>query len=560
MKFVHGLHFENIRGDLFGGLTAAVVALPLALAFGVASGAGAMAGLYGAIFVGFFSAIIGGTPSQVSGPTGPMTVVMAVIITQYANNPALAFTVVVMGGALQILFGSLRLGRYVTYMPFPVISGFMSGIGVIIIVLQLAPLLGHAASSQGVLSAISMLPALFSGPFDNAAILGLFSLAVVSFTPGKINKILPSPLLALLIGTLLGVFVLPGAPIIGDIPTGFPDMVLPTFELNVLPTMISSAIVLALLGSIDSLLTSLVADNFTRTFHRPDRELVGQGIGNMVAGLFGAIPGAGATMRTVVNIRAGGKTPISGALHSVVLLALVLGLGPFAEQIPHAVLAGILLKVGFDIIDWEHVRHLHKAPRGGMLVTVTVLVLTVVTDLVLAVGVGVIMAALDAASRLSKEQLKQFRMVTSEADYLPISTDGQEILRWAQGRILVLHLSGPFSFCSAKDMVRQFGTVGAEYKVVVLDLEEVTMMDTSIALALGEIIKQCQESGATVLLSCCGERREGKVVNTLDDLGILKHISPACRHPFRLHALRHARQLLEDGKNDTTQTCSNPPS
>jgi sulfate permease, SulP family len=545
MELVNGLHFKNVRGDIFGGLTAAVVALPLALAFGVASGAGAMAGLYGAIFVGFFAAIIGGTPTQVSGPTGPMTVVMAVIVTQYGDNPALAFTVVVMGGALQILFGSLRLGRYVTYMPFSVVSGFMTGIGVIIILLQLAPLLGHPASSKGVLYAISIIPSLFSGPFGNAAILGILSLAIVSLTPAAINRILPSPLLALLACTVLGVSVLPGAPVIGDIPTGFPVMVMPTFELSKLPGMISSALILAMLGTIDSLLTSLVADNFTRTYHKSDRELVGQGIGNMVAGLFGAIPGAGATMRTVVNIRAGGKTPISGALHSVVLLAVVLGLGPLAEQIPHAVLAGILLKVGYDIIDWEHLRRLHKAPRGGMLVTLTVLLLTVVADLVLAVGVGVIMSALISANQMSKEQIKQFRLVTTPDEYPPITVRGREILRWAKGRILVLHLSGAFSYCSAKDMVRQLGMAGADYRVVVLDMEGATMIDTSIALALEEIIKQCHDSGRIVLLSCSGECGGGRVINTLDDLGILNHIPPEYRHPIRLQALRHAKQLLE---------------
>ena len=545
MELVNGLHFRNIKGDVFGGLTAAVVALPLALAFGVASGVGAMAGLYGAIFVGFFSAIIGGTPAQVSGPTGPMTVVMTVIVTQYADNPAIAFTVVVMGGALQILFGFLRLGRYVTYMPFSVISGFMTGIGVIIIVLQLAPLLGHPASSQGVLHAVAILPTVFSGPFGHAAILGLLSLAIVVLTPVSVSRWFPAPLLALLLCTLLGVELLPGAPVIGKIPTGFPVVMMPAFEWAALPSMVSSAFILAMLGTIDSLLTSLVADNFTRTYHNPDRELVGQGVGNMVAGLFGAIPGAGATMRTVVNIRAGGKTPIAGALHAVVLLAMVLGLGPWAEQIPHAVLAGILLKVGYDIIDWEHVRRLHKAPPGGALVTLTVLLLTVVADLVLAVGVGVIMASLISASQMSEHQLNQFHLVTSDEEYAPITPEGKEILRWAHGRILVLHLAGPFSFCSSKDMVRKMGLVGADYRVVILDLEGTTMIDTSIALALEEIIKQCQDTGRVVLLSCSGACGGGKVVNTLDNLGVLAHIAPQHRFPIRLHALQHAKQLLQ---------------
>lgn len=556
MEFVNGLHFRNIRGDVFGGLTAAVVALPLALAFGVASGVGAMAGLYGAIFVGFFASIAGGTPSQVSGPTGPMTVVMAVVVTQYADNPVLAFTVVVMGGALQILFGALRLGRYVTFMPFSVISGFMSGIGVIIIVLQMAPLLGNSVSNQGVLHAIVTLPAIFSGPYGNAAVLGLLTLFIVSFTPGAISKIFPASLLALVVGTTLGMTLLPGAPVIGDIPTGFPEFKWPVLELALFPGMISSAFILALLGSIDSLLTSLVADNFTRSYHHSDRELVGQGIGNMVAGLFGAIPGAGATMRTVVNIRAGGKTPLSGAVHSVVLLSVVLGLGPLAAQIPHAVLAGILLKVGYDIIDWTHLKRLHKAPRGGMLVTLTVLFLTVVADLILAVGVGVIMAALISASHMSQQQISQFRLVTNDVDYPPITTRGREILRWAAGRILVIHLSGPFSFCSAKDMVRKLGSIGNDYRVVVLDLEGTTMIDTSIALALEEVIRQCLDSGRVVLLSCSGQCGGGRVIDTLDDLGVLSLIPPKNRHPIRLHALRHAKRILEAEDNPNEKTAS----
>ncbi len=545
MPLINGLHFQNIRGDLSGGITAAVVALPLALAFGVASGAGAIAGLYGAVFLGLFATLIGGTPTQVSGPTGPMTVVFAAVISQYSHNPALAFTVVIMGGALQILFGSLRLGRYVTYMPFSVISGFMTGIGVIIIILQLGPLLGHPPASKGVLHALTGLPALFSAPFGHAAILGLFSLAIVWLTPKSIAKLLPAPLIALVGGTLLSVFLLKDVPVIGDIPSGFPKAIFPAVELAMLPGMIQSAIVLALLGSIDSLLTSLVADNFTRSQHNSNRELIGQGIGNMVAGFFGALPGAGATMRTVINIRSGGSTPISGTIHSLVLLALVLGLGPLAERIPHAVLAGILLKVGWDIIDWNYLKRLSTAPREGVTVTLVVTFLTVVADLVTAVGVGIVMAALLSASQMSKHQLSQFRMVTSEGNYTPITPEGREILRWAEGRILVLHLSGPFSFCSAKDMVRQLATVDANYRVVIFDLENVSMIDTSIAMAFEEMIRLCLSNQRSVLLSCSGDCAGGRVIDIMDDMGIMQFIPPENRHPIRLHALRHAKRLLE---------------
>jgi len=364
MTLINGLHFKNLRGDIYGGLTAAVVALPLAMAMGVASGVGAIAGLYGAIILGFFAALLGGTPSQVSGPTGPMTVVMAAIFLQYTgmfpDNPAqgaaLAFSVVVFGGLLQILMGFLHLGKYIELVPHPVVSGFMSGIGVIIILLQIGPILGEASISKPI-DAFMSIPELISQMHLASLALGLLALAIVYGVPyflPRLNRLIPSPLLALIIGTLVYVFFMPegSTPIIGEIPTGLPDFHMPTIDPSLALTMLGSALTLAGLGAIDSLLTSLVADNITRSQHKSDRELIGQGIGNSIAGLFGGLPGAGATMRTVVNVKAGGRTPISGMLHAIVLLIIVLGAGSMASQIPKAVLAGILIKVGTDIIDW----------------------------------------------------------------------------------------------------------------------------------------------------------------------------------------------------------------
>ncbi|MGY8992885.1 MAG: SulP family inorganic anion transporter, partial [Rhodospirillales bacterium] len=316
MTLIHGLRFNNLRGDIFGGLTAAVVALPLALAFGVASGAGPLAGLYGAIFVGFFAALFGGTPTQISGPTGPMTVVMAAIFVKFSHDPALAFTVVIMGGGFQILFGAMRLGRYIALVPFPVISGFMSGIGCIIMILQFAPLIGATPSIGGVLDTVTSLPGILANAEWQAAAVGLLALTIASFTPRPIASLVPSSLIALIVGTSLVWLFLPEASVLGNIPSGIPTPHLPHWTWTALPDMISSALILALLGSIDSLLTSLVADNITRTSHHSNRELIGQGIGNMIAGLFGGIPGAGATMRTVINVRTGGETPISGMLHA----------------------------------------------------------------------------------------------------------------------------------------------------------------------------------------------------------------------------------------------------
>ena len=424
MSIVNGLHFRNLQGDIYGGLTAAVVALPLALAMGVSSGAGPIAGVYGAICVGFFAALFGGTPSQVSGPTGPMTVVMAMIFTQYTamfpDNPAqgaaLAFTVVMLGGLFQIGLGLLRVGKFIELVPHPVISGFMSGIGIIIILLQIGPLLGLDSPAKPLL-AMQAIPDFISGLQPDAATLGLITLVIVYAVPTllpKFNKLIPAPLLALLVGTITLLLLLPdsNAPILGEIPTGIPTMQFPVFDLHLLPGMIKSALTLAALGAIDSLLTSLVADNITHTHHKSDRELIGQGIGNTFAGLFGGLPGAGATMRTVVNIKAGGKTPISGALHALILLAIILGAGSIASHIPKAVLAGILIKVGTDIIDWDYFKRIRHVPLSGIIKMLVVLLLTVFVDLITAVATGMVMASLLFMKEMVDLQLQNISTIT----------------------------------------------------------------------------------------------------------------------------------------------------
>lgn len=540
VRLIHGLRFDNLRGDIYGGLTAAVVALPLALAFGVASGAGPVAGLYGAIFVGLFAALFGGTPAQVSGPTGPMTVIMAGVITQYGQEPALAFTVVMLAGVFQILFGIFKLGRYISLVPFPVISGFMSGIGCIIIILQLAPLIGHATPGGGTLVVLAALPELLAAPQAHATAAGLLALGIVYLTPVRINRIVPAPLIALLIGSVLVFAVLPGAPVLGEIPTGLPHLRLPSFTLEAVPGIVQSALVLALLGSIDSLLTSLIADNITQTHHDSDRELIGQGIGNAIAGAFGAIPGAGATMRTVVNVRAGGRTPISGALHALVLLAVVLGLGGFAQHIPHAVLAGILIKVGIDIIDWPYLRRLREAPRAGIFFMLVVLLLTVLVDLITAVVVGVVLASLLFVKRMSDLQLANIKAITGADDGPGLSEEEKAALDEAGGRVVLYHLSGPFSFGAAKGMARRLAA-SDEFDALVLDLSEVPFLDSSASLGLEDAIKQAQAHDKLVFL--VGLRPD--VADTLKRLGVLKLLPEDHNHASRLGALKQAAAKIQ---------------
>ncbi|MBL4828054.1 MAG: SulP family inorganic anion transporter [Spongiibacteraceae bacterium] len=545
MQLIHGLHFNNLRGDIFGGLTAAVVALPLALAFGVSSGAGPIAGLYGAIFVGFFAALFGGTPSQISGPTGPMTVVMAAIFTQYVaidpiQGPALAFTVVMMGGLFQILFGVLRIGTYINYVPQPVISGFMSGIGVIIILLQAGPLLGHPAAG-GPLESLQGLPGVLSSPVWSAAMLGLLTLIIVFFTPSTITRLVPAPLIALVVGTLLLLFVIPSqqVTILGDLPSGLPSPQLPLITAALLPEMIKSALILALLGTIDSLLTSLVADNITRTRHQSNRELIGQGIGNTVAGIFGGLPGAGATMRTMINVRAGGQTPISGVLHALVLLSIVLGLGSAASYIPHVVLAGILIKVGTDIIDWDYLKRAHRSSRAGVVMMFTVLFMTVFVDLIIAVGTGMMMACLLFLKRQSDLQLSNINVIRDADEEAPLSDQEKHIIKAADQHLLLFHLGGPMSFGAAKEMVHML-SYQKNYEVLVLDLCDVPALDYTASRAIEDMIIDTLAENRQVLVALPA----GNAANMLQQEHCLDNLPPAHCHSNRLSALQHAKQLL----------------
>lgn len=536
---------KTIRGDLFGGATAAIVALPLALAFGVSSGAGPIAGLYGAILVGFFASLFGGTPSQISGPTGPMTVVMAAIIMEYMGRDpetglALAFTVVMLAGLFQMLFGFLRLGKYIIQVPYPVISGFMSGIGVIIIVLQLGPLLGHAGSS-GIIQSLAGLPAQFAHPVHAAAVVGLMTLGIMYVTPKRLNRYVPAPLLALFIGTLVSVLVFDGegVPRIGEIPTGLPMPHWPVFQPELIKDMVGSALLLAGLGSIDSLLTSLVADNMTRHAHRSDRELVGQGVGNLVAGLFGAIPGAGATMRTVVNINTGGSTRFSGMLHAVILLAIVLGAGPLASSIPHAVLAGILVKVGVDIIDWGFIKRLHEVPLFSSALMLGVLGFTVFVDLITAVLLGAFVANMVTIERLTHLQLDKLRFI-NDGDDPNLAPPDARILDSALGKLLLMTLEGPMSFGVARAM-RQRLAENRDYQALVIDMTDTKLVGITTCIAIEEIVLQHRADGRAVYLACLSR----KVRRSFAKLKILDLVPERNRFRSRTRALTAAAAFCQ---------------
>ncbi len=543
MKLNFNYNIEALRGDLFGGVTAAVVGLPVALAFGVASGLGPLAGLYGAIAVGFFAAVFGGTKSQISGPTAPMAVAMAVVVTSQADGFADAFTIVVLAGLIQVLLGVMRVGRFVSYTPYSVISGFMSGIGVIVILVHIMPFIGLSVVSGGPLNTLKALPDAFQAINIGAVAIAAVTLAVGIFWPAKMRKVLPPTLAALIIGTLMGVLWLTNTPIIGDVPTGFPDIKLPNFGTDMLVKALQPALTIALLGSIDSLLTSLVADSMTRTRHNANRELMGQGIGNMVAGFIGALPGAGATLGTVVNIRAGGRTQLSGVVRAAILLALVLGLGAFVEKIPHAVLAGILIKVGWDIIDWRFITRIHRVQREHLMVMVITMGLTVFLDLITAVIIGLIAAGMASARQFERLEMDSVVSVPLlDTAFLDTDDDGEDDQEMFSARTGLVALRGSFSVASSNKLIDAISLDIEQHEVVILDFTDTVYVDDSAALVVEQLIDTAIDEGTGVIIMGLA----GNPAITLKALNVLRHV-PEDRFVSNLEEARAvAGKILAD--------------
>jgi len=507
MSALDRIKTDTVRGDLFGGLTAAVVSLPMALTFGAVSGAGPQAGLTGAVLVGLFAALFGGSRTLISEPTGPMTVVMTVVITRVvATNPehglATAFTVVMVAGIFQMILGALKLGRYITLMPYSVISGFMSGIGVLLILTQIAPMLGHPPPAGGAVGLIAALPRLLASIELREVLLAAVSLLLLFAIPRRLRRIVPPPLLAVVVGTVIAVIVLPegGYRAIGTIPTGLPEVVVPRFTLGRVTQILIDGGILAVLGAIDSLLTAMIADSLTRERHDSNRELIGQGLGNLFSGLFGGLPGAGATMGTVVNIQSGARSPVAGIIRSVVLLVAVLALAPMLSVIPMAVLAGIAVKVGVDILDWSFLGRAHRISTSATVVMYMVLAMTVLVDLIVAVGVGVFVANVLTIERLSN--LPSTRVTTVDPAGEPILTEEERrILEAAGGQIVLFHLSGPMIFGVAQAIAREHAAMDQRGKILIVDLSDVSMLGTTVALALENVIRDASAADKPVYVA-----------------------------------------------------------
>ena len=520
MRLNYGL--QTFRRDILGGLTAAVVALPLALAYGIVSGMGAAAGLYGAIAVGFCAAVFGGTATQISGPTAPIAILMGIIIASHTSTMAEALTVVVLAGVMQALLGALKLGRFVAYTPHVVIAGFLSAIGILVMAIQVLPILGLPTVPGGAVGMVRALPHAVQHINADALAIGCTTLAVAALWPARLSRILPAPLAGLCAGTLLGVLWLGDAPIIGPIPAGLPPLHLELPSLDFLPRAIQPALSLALIGSVVSLLTSLAADSMTRTTHDPERELIGQGVGNMAAGFVGGLPGAGTPVYTVSNIRAGGQTRMAGVVFAALILALLLGLSPYVSVIPRAALAGVLMKVGWDLVDWSILLRLRQLRREHAIIFLATLVTAVFVSLIGAVVVGLIISAWVRAAHVQMLELDSVISVPLlDSTFLYIDDEPEDADPF-EARVGMIVLKGSLTVASSRKLIETISVDIKEHEVVIFDFRDAGYIDDSAAMVVRQLIDLAAEEGTpTIAVGVSGQ-----VADTLADFDVLHSVSP----------------------------------
>ena len=518
----------KLKGDIFGGVTTAVIALPISLAFGVASGVGAAAGLYAAIAVGFFAAVFGGTPGLVSGPTAPMAVAMAVVVTHSASSLPEAFTIVMLAGLLQIGFGAFRLGRFIAYTPYSVVSGFLTGIGVIVISMQVLPVLGSPMATDGFHGTVAGLPAALATINSDAIFVAVITLATAVLWPRTLKRVMPDALAALLVGTAAGILIFDQAPTVGTLPSGIPTLQVPVLAGEVLIKMIEPALVLAIIGSIDSLLVALIAGAMTRAQQQSNKELVGQGIANIVSGVFGGLPGAGSPVPTVVNIKAGGRSRLAGILVALLLFAFLFDAGKLVEPIPLAVLAGLLIHIGWHVVDWRFLTRVKQMETPHLVVMSITAVLTVFVDLLSAVAIGLIASGMINAMHTEEIELDSVVSVP----LLDLDSDDP-----FSARTGLLRLAGRFTVASAAKLSHVIGADIREHEVVIFDFSKTEFLDDSAVMVIRELISDASEQKKP----CIVMGMSLKIEKSLRGLGALKGIETA----NYAESLDHARQIAD---------------
>lgn len=531
IKIMH----TNVPNDILSGITVAVIAMPLALAFGVASGLGAEAGMWAAICGGIIVGLFGGSHTGVSGPTGPKVVQLAAIIAAtklVSGEPDIGFamSMVFLSGLVCIALALMKIGRFIYYTPYSVVSGFMCGIGVIIILLEIPPMLGFATPNS-VMGAIKQIPYDIMHEKPHALIVSLATFFTILLWPRITKKQwLPAPLSGLIVGTSIAyLFHFNDIEYIASMPVGMPHLYWPDFTR--FGDMIGGAFALAGLCIFDSLLTCLVADNMTNERHNSDREIFGQGIANMACGVVGGVTTATATMRTVANVKCGGKTGLASCVHGLVLLALMLGLAPYASFIPMACLAGILLKVGMDIIDYRVLPVLHRMPFMDSICFWAVLILTISVDLLVAMWVGITIAFVRIVQELGQAYEQNVVNLNEVNRPLPGDVPMPEELK---KKVLKLRLEGPLFF-GVSDTIYRASSALVDYKYLIIRMARVPMVDMSGAYLLDDIVEKAHQQGAIVFFTGL----KPQVEHTLERLRIFENVADGnCLETFNDAILR----------------------
>lgn len=512
----------NLKGDMFGGLVSAVMMVPVALGFGALSGLGPVAAFYGAIAVGLFTAALGGAAPMISGPSALITIFTAVIISSYADSLTEAFTIVMMAGVFQIAFGLLRLGRFANWLPFPVVRGVFVGVGGYIFMTQTLWFLGAPIEPGiGVFEVIASWPNAILNLNVHALSVSVITLAVFILWPDRFHRVVPDALVALIAGALAGVFLFSQAPTIGDTPIGLPEIQLPVLQGGILLDAIQPALILAFLSSMYNLLTALIIDPLTGRTHQPNRELVGLGIGNIVTGAVGGLPGAASAPCSLLAARAGGRTAVTGIVCAAVLLAILFGLGRAISYIPHAAFAGILIKVGWDMMDFRFLRRIPRLSPDIGLVTLLTAFLSLVVDVISAIAVGFIVSGMANALRFQSQQLNQ-TISTPLLDMVifPDAMDDPDFDPF-RARVGLLSLRGSYSIASAREIVRVISPDLADHEIVIFDFSETTGMDDSAAMAVEDLINSIVRDQDKV---CIVSGLAGNLEETLSSLGIFDSV------------------------------------
>ena len=547
-SFKRGYTRKDFTSDLMSGLIVGILALPLAIAFAIASGVGPEQGLYTAIIAGFIISLLGGSRFQIGGPTGAFIVIVYGIVSQYGYDGLASATL--LAGIFLVIFGLAKFGAIIKFIPYPVTVGFTAGIAIIIALGQVPNFFGLTFAGADPADAVGKIKLYFSSfGFMNvySVIVGVVALAVCILWP-KITTKVPGSLIAIIVATVMVKVLGWDDPVNGHgvvtigmknhIPSGFPVPHLPNISLEMMQKVFQPALTIAMLGAIESLLSAVVADGMTSTKHRSNTELFGQGVANILSPIFGGIPATGAIARTATNIRNGAVSPISGLVHAVVLLLIMLVLGKYAEMIPMAALAAVLFQVAFNMCGYRSVIKMFKAPKSDVTVMLVAFFLTVIIDLTVAIEVGVLLAAVLFIKRMSD-------VAEVEAVSSALKDDDDEAARNTLGRqvpkgVLVYELAGSLFFGAVDKFKETMNRISEKPKILILRMRSVSSIDAAGINMIEDLLKRCKSEGTQLLLSGV----HAQPVVALTRAGVLAQLGEENALGNIDAALNRARELL----------------